>query len=393
VLDRNICRLWTAPEADSVFWLRGEEEMMRTSRYTGRCSAMETAPAPCTLLYCSETDEPSEIEFQSPAITSWMIPHTDSSRYFYFTGSYEGEMISLFQLDLQKPRLCEQFDSTELAGSLTMPRFLQAYPDGCCYYIIQTAPFELADIRYFKRQHDRVYPVCAADPEQGDEYLDICREAPYLLMRRASAWEQTLYHEYTPAEIEMTDFGNAFVPVFRIAAHGRLLSCALADDSQITQMYIGALSGDRIVMESLQPSMPFVKIHGQPGTSRFVMEWEQTLYSEDGHVSFPEYKGNSLQSRSDSLWFSAKTENAGYCLFRSDDTMLSPADVAAKNVGDFIVTGGHEAYVLSDGKLLRCIAAQDAPEGSESRMQSVTAAEKADTLYSAGELPKGVEAS
>ena len=188
---------------------------MRTSRYTGRCSAMESAPAPCTLLYCSETDEPSEIEFQSPAITSWMIPHTDSSRYFYFTGSYEGEVISLFQLDLQNLRLCEQIDSTELAAPLTMPRFLQAYPDGCCYYIIQTAPFELADIRYFKRQHDRVYPVCAADPEQGDEYLDICREAPYLLMRRASAWEQSLYHEYTPAEIEMTDFGNAFDPVFR----------------------------------------------------------------------------------------------------------------------------------------------------------------------------------
>ncbi len=393
VLDRNICRLWTAPEADSVFWLRGEEGMMWTSRYTGRCSAMENAPAPCTLLYCSETDEPSEIEFQSPAITSWMIPHTDSSRYFYFTGSYEGEMISLFQLDLQKPRLCEQFDSTELAGPLTMPRFLQAYPDGCCYYIIQTEHGEQAEIRYFKRQHDRVYPVCAADPEQGDEYLDICREAPYFLMRRASAWEQALYHEYTPAEIEMTDFGNAFDPVFRIAPHGRLLSCALAYDSQIRQMYTGALSGDRIVMQSMQSFMPNASIYGQPGTSHFVMGWEQTLYSEDGNTRVTQFVGNSLQSRSDSLWFTAKTENAKYYLYRSEDTTLHPTDVIADNVGDFIVTGGKEAYVISNGKLLRCTAVPDAGEESDRRVQSVTAAEKADTLYCAGNLPKGESAA
>ena len=123
------------------------------------------------------------------------------------------------------------------------------------------------------------------------------------------------------------------------------------------------------------------------------MDWEQTLYSEDCNTSFPQFVGNSLQSRSDSLWFTAESANAGCCLYRCEDTTLHPTDVIADNVGDFIVTGGKEAYVISDGKLLRCTAVPDAGEESDRRVQSVTAAEKADTLYCAGNLPKGESAA
>ena len=174
--------------------------------------------------------------------------------------------------------------------------------------------------------------------------------------------------------------------------HGHVIGL-IASDSQIMQMYTGALSGDRIVMQSMQSVMPFAAIFGQPGTSHFVMDWEQTLYSEDCNTRFPQFVGNSLQSRSDSLWFTAKAENAGYYLYRSEDTTLHPTDVIADNIVDFIVTGGKEAYVISNGKLLRCTAVPDAGEESDRRVQSVTAAEKADTLYCAGNLPKGESAA